>query len=139
MQLSITRSQAKGFTGGVTFEVRAKLMPTAEEAQLISHYKLADQIVTTSHKRSGWTGTFKDVKIKDVVSGNTFKAKDLAEVIALQQAHAIPASRIMLMPEGRDSETLRTRERWLAQICSEHGFSLSDRLHIHLYGDTRGT
>ena len=48
-------------------------------------------------------------------------------------------TRIALMPEGRDSETLRARSRWLAHICSENGFSLSDRLHIHLYGDTRGT
>ena len=64
---------------------------------------------------------------------------DLAEVLALQQAHAIPPDRIWLMPEGRDSETLRARAVWLAQICSEHEFSLSDRLHIHLYGDTRGT
>ena len=64
---------------------------------------------------------------------------DLAEVLALQQTHAIPPSRIWLMPEGRDSESLRARARWLAQICSEHEFNLSDRLHIHLYGDTRGT
>jgi 7-carboxy-7-deazaguanine synthase len=65
--------------------------------------------------------------------------EDLDEVLALQRAHAIPARRILLMPEGRTSEILRQRERWLADICSSHGFSLSDRLHIHLYGDTRGT
>ena len=43
------------------------------------------------------------------------------------------------MPEGRDSDTLRGRERWLGDLCSKHGFNLTDRLHIHLYGDTRGT
>ena len=64
---------------------------------------------------------------------------DLAEVLAIQQGHAIPSSRILLMPEGRDSQTLRARMRWLAEVCSKHEFSLSDRLHIHLYGDTRGT
>lgn len=65
--------------------------------------------------------------------------EDLAEVLALQQAHRIPAGRVFLMPEGIDSETLRSRSRWLAPMCIEHGFRLSDRLHIHLYGDTRGT
>ncbi|MDB5724075.1 MAG: radical family protein [Novosphingobium sp.] len=65
--------------------------------------------------------------------------EDLAEVLAIQQAHVISAGRIFLMPEGRDSEALRTRMRWLAEACSKYGFSLSDRLHIHLYGDTRGT
>ena len=64
---------------------------------------------------------------------------DVAEVLALVESHGLPPARVMLMPEGRDSETIRSRARWLAQICSENEFSLSDRLHIHLYGDTRGT
>ena len=81
MKLSITRSQSKGFTGNVSFEVRVKLMPTAEEANLISHYKLANEVVTISNKSSAWTGRLKDVKIRDVVDGTTFKAKDLREVI----------------------------------------------------------
>jgi hypothetical protein len=56
-------------------------MPTAEEANLISHYKLANEVVTISNKTSAWSGRLKDVKIRDVVEGSTFKAKDLAEVI----------------------------------------------------------
>ena len=64
---------------------------------------------------------------------------DLAEVLALQQAHAIPGNRIWLMPEGRDAATLRTRGRWLAETCSENELNFTDRLHIHLWGDTRGT
>ena len=65
--------------------------------------------------------------------------QDVAEVIALKREYAIPGERIFLMPEGRDSETLRTRERWLAPLCAEHGLNLTDRLHIHLFGDNRGT
>lgn len=64
---------------------------------------------------------------------------DVDQVLAIQAAHDILPSRIFLMPEGRDSETLRARARWLAQICSDREFNLSDRLHIHLFGDTRGT
>jgi organic radical activating enzyme len=64
---------------------------------------------------------------------------DIAEVLAIQATHAIDPARIFLMPEGRDSATVRERARWLAQSCSHHGFNLSDRLHIHLFGDTRGT
>ena len=64
---------------------------------------------------------------------------DLAEVLALQRNYAIPASRIYLMPEGRDSATLRERTEWIAPLCSEHGYNFTDRLHIHLHGDTRGT
>lgn len=64
---------------------------------------------------------------------------DVAEVAALIAEHSLPRERVMLMPEGTDSATLRSRESWLAPLCLEHGFGLSDRLHIHLYGDTRGT
>lgn len=65
--------------------------------------------------------------------------EDLAEVLAIQRDHALASPRIFLMPEGRDSATVRERARWLADICSRNEFNLSDRLHIHLYGDTRGT
>ena len=64
---------------------------------------------------------------------------DVDEVLALQGSYAIPGERVFLMGEGTDSVTLRERERWLSDLCLRHGFRLSDRLHIHLYGDTRGT
>jgi organic radical activating enzyme len=64
---------------------------------------------------------------------------DVDEVLFLQRAYAIPPDKLFLMPEGTDSAALRARSAWLAPIAAEHGFRLSDRLHIHLYGDTRGT
>lgn len=64
---------------------------------------------------------------------------DIDEVISLQQHHAVPSNRIFLMPEGTDSATLRGRMDWLVPLCLDHGWRLSDRLHIHLFGDTRGT
>lgn len=65
--------------------------------------------------------------------------EDLAEVTTLVRAHVISPTRVFLMPEGTDSATLREREGWLVPLCLEHGFRMSDRLHIHLFGDTRGT
>ena len=64
---------------------------------------------------------------------------DLAEVLALQAVHAIPPDRLLVMPEGRSSAAIRERLCWLAPLCAQHGLRLTDRLHIHLYGDTRGT
>jgi organic radical activating enzyme len=61
------------------------------------------------------------------------------QVHALARVHAIAPHRIWLMPEGRDPATLRERMLWLADICLHNGYALTDRLHIHLYGDTRGT
>ncbi|TYC81605.1 7-carboxy-7-deazaguanine synthase QueE [Novosphingobium sp. BW1] len=64
---------------------------------------------------------------------------DIEEVLGLVATHSILPSRVFLMPEGRDSATLRARARWLGDLCADHGFNFTDRLHIHLWGDTRGT
>lgn len=64
---------------------------------------------------------------------------DVDEVLGLIETHHLPAARTFLMGEGTTSAGLRQREAWLAPLCLEHGLRLSDRLHIHLYGDTRGT
>lgn len=65
--------------------------------------------------------------------------EDVAEVAEIVRAHALPRGRVFVMPEGTDSAILRERQDWLVPLCIEHGFRLSDRLHIHLFGDTRGT
>lgn len=64
---------------------------------------------------------------------------DIAEVLALVERYAIPRTRVWLMAEGTDSATLNAREAWLAQLCLDNHLTLSKRLHIELYGDTRGT
>jgi 7-carboxy-7-deazaguanine synthase len=64
---------------------------------------------------------------------------DVDEVLALARTHGILANRIWLMAEGTDTATLHAREAWLAQLCLDHRLTLSKRLHIELYGDTRGT
>ena len=65
--------------------------------------------------------------------------EQVQEVLALAAQYEIAPGRIYLMPEGTDSATLRAREAWLAPLALEHGLRLSDRMHIHLYGDTRGS
>ena len=64
---------------------------------------------------------------------------DVEEVLELASRYAIPPQRTYLMAEGTDVGTLAARERWLAQVCLERNLTLSKRLHIELYGDTRGT
>ncbi len=65
--------------------------------------------------------------------------EDVEEVLALQQRYRVKPGQVFLMAEGTDSATLRARQVWLSDLCLKHGFRMSDRMHIHLYGDTRGT
>jgi 7-carboxy-7-deazaguanine synthase len=65
--------------------------------------------------------------------------QDVDEVLALHRRYRFRPERVFLMAEGTDSAALRARQAWLSDLCLKHGFRMSDRLHIHLYGDTRGT
>lgn len=86
---------------------------------------------------SGW-----DRQCKFVVTGEA----DLAEINAVlamldedRDAGArTPPGDIMLMPEGTAEPTPATRDAVQA-ICMQTGYRYCTRLHIHLYGDARGT
>ena len=78
-------------------------------------------------------------QLKFVVSN----VEDLPEIEELlNEVGVIPGftrDRVLLMPEGTDAEALRERGPVLAEICLEHGFRYAPRLHIELFGNTRGT
>ena len=65
--------------------------------------------------------------------------EDVNEVLGLADTYDFAAERVFLMAEGTTSEELRARQVWLSDLALKHGFRMSDRMHIHLYGDTRGT
>ena len=64
---------------------------------------------------------------------------DVSEVEDLVSACNLPRERVILMPEGTDVGTLLARGRWVAEICQQHGFRFTPRLHILLFGNRRGT
>ncbi len=60
----------------------------------------------------------------------------------LNEVGAVPSftrDRVLLMPEGTDAEALRDKAPVLAEVCIEHGFRYAPRLHIDLFGNTKGT
>jgi 7-carboxy-7-deazaguanine synthase len=76
------------------------------------------------------------VQLKFVVSSEN----DLAEIKdLLSRLPSVPLHQILLMPEGIDVKTLAARSPWLIDICKREGFRFCPRLHIELFGYTRGT
>lgn len=63
---------------------------------------------------------------------------DLLEIEQLCGTHAIPRQRVLLMPEGRTPADLDRHSAWLADVCRDGGYRMSDRLHIRIWGDKRG-
>ena len=66
------------------------------------------------------------------------EADDVRRAAALMDQLGVPSQRVMIMPEGVDSETLRARAAMLAPAIMACGFAFSDRLHVHLFGARRG-
>jgi organic radical activating enzyme len=66
------------------------------------------------------------------------KEEDLEETLGLIRQYKIPANRVYLMPEGTSPEALKAKQLWLVEVCKQHGFNYTDRLHVHIYGPKRG-
>ena len=64
--------------------------------------------------------------------------RDLDDAVGLLADHGIPASRVMLMPEGLNDEVVRANARRIVEACKLHGFRMSPRLHVWLWGAKRG-
>jgi 7-cyano-7-deazaguanosine (preQ0) biosynthesis protein QueE len=63
---------------------------------------------------------------------------DVDEVDALVVRYGVPVERVLLMPEGRDADTLASRSAWLVEQCCKRGYRYTTRLHVILWGDERG-
>ena len=131
--------------GGVSVEIETNgtVAPHPALDALVAQYNVSPKLAHSGNsaelallpeRLSAWAAEPK-AYFKFVIS----TPEDLSEVRDLIERHGMNRARVFVMPEGTDSAILRERERWLAPLALQHGLRLSDRLHIHLYGDTRGT
>jgi len=68
-------------------------------------------------------------------------AADIDEIQFLLGAieRNILPTKVLLMPEGTSVEVIRGRDETLLEICKRYGYRYCNRLHIELFGNTRGT
>lgn len=65
--------------------------------------------------------------------------EDVVEVDRwLEEFPRVAADCIYLMAQATDREPLREKSAWLADIVKARGWRLSPRLHVELWGNTRG-
>jgi 7-carboxy-7-deazaguanine synthase len=81
-----------------------------------------------------WEDTWRhrDEWMKEPVVGKG----DRADVVRL--AGALPKERVWLMPEGMTEEALKAGAGEVAELCKAHGWRMSPRLHVWLWGPRRG-
>lgn len=77
-----------------------------------------------------------DYQFKFVV-GTEADCSEVADY--LREFPEIDVERVLLMPQGTDSDELAAIGDWLEQYCDRHGFGFSPRKQIEWFGLVRGT
>lgn len=79
---------------------------------------------------------FPDYQLKFVVE-NPDDLKEIDDLLA--ELGPVPTTNVLLMPQGLTADEISARSSWLARLCLDRGFRYCPRLHIELFGNTRGT
>jgi len=138
--LSILQDSDPTWTAEV--ETNGTLIPSPTLDARVNNYNVSPKLANSGNKESlrrvpkalAWFATSPKAWFKFVVA----EESDLAEILALQSLLNLPADRLFLMPEGRSEAALAQRRLWLADLCRDHGFRYTDRLHLSLWGPGRG-
>ena len=71
---------------------------------------------------------------------NPEQGDDLTEIESLlAKLVGVEPNRVLLMPEGTDADTLNRRARLLVKPVMDRNWRLTQRLHIDLFGNKKGT
>jgi 7-carboxy-7-deazaguanine synthase len=111
----------------------ANSTPPAESGWLERHEQIRTNLATLCQLTGRYSYQLKFVVNPDLEG-------ELDEIDALlRELPPVPPERVLLMAEGITSEIQLERQRKLVRICIERGWRLTPRLHIDLFGNTRGT
>ena len=63
---------------------------------------------------------------------------DFDELVPMVKELGADPARVLLMPEGTDSQKIFERAEWIVEACKRFEYRYSPRLHIDLWGNERG-
>lgn len=84
-----------------------------------------------------WLERAEETQLKFVISSES-DFQEASQLLA-KLDYPIAPNHVLLMPEGRTMEELRAKSAWLLEICKARGHRFCHRLHIELFGNSRGT
>lgn len=136
----------------ITIETAATVVPAGIACDLASLSPKLSNSTPPPERDPAWAKKHEETRLRPEVIAEWIKnyefqlkfvvstEKDLSEIKNLLLHLApVPPDRVLLMPEGTDPKTLASRSPWLVEICKQEGFRFCPRLHIELFGHTRGT
>lgn len=126
----------------VEIETNGTIAPNEEMLELIDQFNVSPKLANSGNdlkkrrKDKSLETLAKSPKadFKFVSTGE----EDLEEILELVERYNIPHHRVFLMPEGRTEPEIVAHQKDLVEICKEHNFNLTTRLHVILWGAKRG-
>jgi 7-cyano-7-deazaguanosine (preQ0) biosynthesis protein QueE len=134
------RLRAEGMR--VEVETNGTVVPEAKLAEAVDQWNVSAKLESSGNLPAAreksdalaWFAREERAYFKMVVQ----TPADVDEADALVERYGVPPERVLLMPEGTKAEVLAERSRWLAPAAVARGYRLGARLHVVLWGDTRG-
>jgi 7-carboxy-7-deazaguanine synthase len=134
------RLREKGFR--IEVETNGTIVPAAALAGAVDQWNVSPKLqgsknLLRSRRRPEaltWFAEHPGGHFKFVV-GSTLELTEIDELVV---EYGIAGCRVILMPEGTEAAILAERSRWMVEECMSRGFRLGARLHVVLWGSTRG-
>jgi len=137
----------------ITIETAATLPPGGIACDLASLSPKLSNSTPDSVSTNGWSQRHERTRLQPEVIAQWIDAynfqlkfviasendlEEMTDLLALVN-RPVPPSKVLLMPEGIDVAAIRGRDETLVEICKRHGYRYCNRLHIELFGNTKGT
>jgi 7-carboxy-7-deazaguanine synthase len=123
-------------------ETNGTLLPSAALDAAIDQYNVSPKLENSGNSRRlrekpaalRFFAASPKANFKFVLSEKT----DLEEILGLIKTYAIAPEKVWLMPEATSARSLALRRKWLVEICKDHNYRYSDRLHVQIWGAKKG-
>lgn len=125
----------------VHVETNGTVIPNAVAVDLIDQFVASPKLPNAGMDASR---TIKPYALRALNARNAhFKfvcrtAEDVFEVARIAAGNHLPARRVWVMPEGIEAQTVCDHLRQITEAAVLHGFNVSPRLHVLVWGDERG-
>jgi len=138
----------------ITIETAGTISPNGIACDLASlSPKLCNSTPLEGEIADGWRERHEKLRLqpdvlRDWIERYPFQLKfvveqssDVEEIEGLlaQIGLPLPPHKVQLMPQGIDLGTIRGRNESLIDLCKQRGYRYCNRLHVELFGNTRGT
>ena len=136
----------------ITIETAATVAPGGIACDLASLSPKLSNSPPPPERDAAWSKKHEDTRLQPSVIADWIKNYDFQLKFVVSTEHDVteikdllsrlppaPSDRVLLMPEGVDAQILASRASRLVEVCKREGFRYCPRLHIELFGHTRGT